>query len=635
MQSGVDLSKLLQLPDEAILRILANSLPEDINAVRRINQRLRRIATDNHLWKAKFQIHFPHLFNELNQIPDINWYAEFANAYRQEYTTAPEDKKATSFLPLRIRRLFSLIKEGHGSEFIRHFIFADLEYQDVNNKTIVDWAIKNNDQSTLDAIFKVILNEYTKDSEIDVKKINSSGYNILHWAVVCRQSDLVISMLLRRGVDANAVTSFGMTPLFKAIIVGCPSILKKLLHYGADINVRNVFGKPPNRFSLTPLIYAIIREKEDMVAILLERGADPNIAGQNDNKPLHVAVKSGQIEIVKLLLDGGADIDAVDKDGYTPLIMAALSGKADIAELLLARGAGINRSTNAYQVTALIYAALCGHKGVVDVLVRHNADRGLILAEDISYANNIYPWGYKAIHVAIKLGHLDIAKALLVDSVDVNMPGNSNNTPMMTAAIYGRTSLVAHLIDRGANINARSTSGATALAYAIIKRQDAIVDMLLEQKADVSLPVTGNFGNREDVEIVAGDTPLHIAARFGNEELVTKLLMANGAIIEARNSKGQTPADVARANSKTRDMLKLFQCHLKIIHLDEAQHKKSITLFGHEFNYGVSVIEQKAAVSELLKLYKSNQLDESILARHPDAFKSGELGSIARRILGK
>ncbi len=68
MQSGNVLSNFLDLPDEAIFAILANSLPEDIIAIRRVNRRLRDIATDNRLWKAKFQIHFPHLFEELNKI---------------------------------------------------------------------------------------------------------------------------------------------------------------------------------------------------------------------------------------------------------------------------------------------------------------------------------------------------------------------------------------------------------------------------------------------------------------------------------------------------------------------------------------------------------------------------------------
>ncbi len=645
MQSGNVLSNYLALPDEALFQILSNSLPEDINAARRLNRRLRNIATDNRLWKTKFKIHFPHLFDELNKIPDINWYAEFANTYRQEYTTVLEDKNEASFLPLRIRRQFALVKEGRTSELERDLVFADLRYKDAN-KNIVDWAIKNNDQTALDAIFKVVLNEYTHDSEIDVNKTDSFNWNILHWAVHCRQSYKVINLLLRKGVDINAVTTSGITALLLAIAIDCPDIVRHLIDKGYPINTKHEFGKPPKQIILTGLIYAIVQKKKESVDVLLEKGANANLRVEGDavpfndgmtsfDTPLLVAVKSGEIEVVKALLDRGASINFTDRDGYTPLIIAAALGEVDIVRLLISRGAEINRSGNAHHITALMYAVLRGHKNVVDVLVQNNADRNIILGDDIRYQNTSFSTGCKTIHIAIKLGYVDIAKALLIDSEDVNSPGNSNNTPLMTAILYGLTEMVEHLVNCNVNINSQATSGATALIYAITKRRDDVVDLLLSRKANVGLSCTQNLGKIEGIEVVAGDTPLHIAAKFGNEGLVEKLLLANESIVEVRNSKGQTPADVARPNSKLRDMLNLLKYSLEINRLEDNTHKKSFTLFGHEFNFGVSVGEKKAAVSEFLRLYRSGGVDESILERHAAALNNGELGGIARNILGK
>ena len=55
-------------------------------------------------------------------------------------------------------------------------------------------------------------------------------------------------------------------------------------------------------------------------------------------------------------------------------------------------------------------------------------------------------------------------------------------------------------------------------------------------------------------------TPLHIAAHYGRLEAVAGLLTA-GAVTSIRNSKGQTPLDVAM-DRKQRDcveMLKVYQ----------------------------------------------------------------------------
>ena len=68
-----------------------------------------------------------------------------------------------------------------------------------------------------------------------------------------------------------------------------------------------------------------------------------NINGKNQERPLHWAVLSGNIEIVNFLLDNNAEINVVDAQQMTPLHWAAWQGQLDVAKVLVARGAEINK----------------------------------------------------------------------------------------------------------------------------------------------------------------------------------------------------------------------------------------------------------------------------------------------------
>ena len=46
--------------------------------------------------------------------------------------------------------------------------------------------------------------------------------------------------------------------------------------------------------------------------------------------PLHIASRLGNVDIVMLLLQHGADVDATTKDMYTPLHIAAKEGQDEV-----------------------------------------------------------------------------------------------------------------------------------------------------------------------------------------------------------------------------------------------------------------------------------------------------------------
>ncbi|HSU61694.1 MAG TPA: ankyrin repeat domain-containing protein [Bryobacteraceae bacterium] len=107
-------------------------------------------------------------------------------------------------------------------------------------------------------------------------------------------------------------------------------------------------------------------------------------------------------------------------------------------------------------------------------------------------------------------------------------------TPLHLAAFFGHPDLANALLDRGADVNSRSTNAMknTPLHAAAAGGHSALVELLLDRGAD---PNTFQEG---------GWTALHSAAQAGNREMV-EALVAHGANLNARAANEQAPLDLA------------------------------------------------------------------------------------------
>ena len=137
--------------------------------------------------------------------------------------------------------------------------------------------------------------------------------------------------------------------------------------------------------------------------------------------------------------------------------------------------------------------------------------------------------GYTALWNAILRGHNDAAMFLLDTGADPRRRYRYDMTALNLAAKFGDAALIQRLIGAGANVNANEcVNGETPLSSAIEKKRDAsCIRLLIEAGSDV---------NRAPSD---GSTPLIRAVRNGLLD-VMKMLIAAGALVDARDANGMT-----------------------------------------------------------------------------------------------
>ncbi|MDI9408013.1 MAG: ankyrin repeat domain-containing protein [Candidatus Pacebacteria bacterium] len=175
-------------------------------------------------------------------------------------------------------------------------------------------------------------------------------------------------------------------------------------------------------------------------------------------------------------------------------------------------------------------------------------------------------------------GNSDLVKSLLAAGADVNARNAEGRTALMDAAYKGNVKMVKLLLAAGASVNLQSKDGSTAMMSAVANGNKEVIDLLLKANAKLDIKndngwtalMWASYKNNSDVgktliragsevNTVAtageniGKTPLLMAAKNGNSQLVTQLVEAKADVNQA-DADGETALMFA-AKSGNRDAL--------------------------------------------------------------------------------
>jgi ankyrin repeat protein len=252
---------------------------------------------------------------------------------------------------------------------------------------------------------------------------------------------------------------------------------------------------------------------------------------EEEQTPLYVAARRGDLETVTSLVEAGADVNVTNNEGYTLLHMAVGNGRWEVMEFLLANDADVNAQTQT-GTTVLHMAVGWGEDSPIALLLSHGADVGV-------QAQN----GKTALHLTGEWGDYRAAQLLVTHGADIEAKTAYGNTPLLCALDFREPNVATVLLANGADVLARNDANDTGLHYT--------TEDLLAEAAGQLIAGGLDVNTRNDVN----DTPLYAAARDGAVAIV-ELLLAHGADLKAAKTDGRTALHAAA-----------FQGHAEIVQL--------------------------------------------------------------------
>jgi hypothetical protein len=178
-----------------------------------------------------------------------------------------------------------------------------------------------------------------------------------------------------------------------------------------------------------------------------------------------VQVEAGNLAAVKDWLDAGMDPDYVADRIGTGLMIAAWYGNLPMMELLVARGAQVDRK-NALGERAIMHAAWRGQVEAIKWLLARGAK---VNSEDMQWS---------PLHFAVFANHKEAAALLLERGADINARSTNGSSPIMMAVYEGHDEMVKDLIARGADLGIKNDRGDGALEWAFRYKRLAIARMV-------------------------------------------------------------------------------------------------------------------------------------------------------------
>ncbi|MES2623633.1 MAG: ankyrin repeat domain-containing protein, partial [Pseudomonadota bacterium] len=408
---------------------------------------------------------------------------------------------------------------------------ADVNDAEANGTTPLHWAVHAGNLALVQKLIK---------AGADVNVMNNYGASPLSEAAILGDAKIIKS-LLDAGADPESPNEDGQTALMVVARSSNLEAAEMLLKAGADVNATEQWR------GQNAVIWAAAQSQPEMLALLLKAGGDPNsrsLPNERDRQisnerrfqwrpaggltALIYASREGCLECARVLVEAGADIDQGDVENVTPLLAAVMNLRFDTAKFLVEAGANINKWSlrGENPVYSAVDVNTLPHGGYPDrpstdkttalqmlqILLEAGANPNLQMKLQPTYrhikddrgADPMLGIGTTPLLRAAKAFDLPAMELLLKHGALPNLPNRNGTTPTMAAAGLGSTNIdtrgdyatplagqqsqqaVALMLANGGELNARDSSGKTALHGAAGWGWNEAVAYLIEQGADIT-----------------------------------------------------------------------------------------------------------------------------------------------------
>ncbi|KAL0267531.1 UNVERIFIED_CONTAM: hypothetical protein PYX00_009777 [Menopon gallinae] len=399
----------------------------------------------------------------------------------------------------------------------------------VTGMTPLMYAVKDNRTTFIDRMIEL---------GVDVTARNFDNYNALHIASMHSREDVVKLLLTKKGVDVY-VTGGSKYQTAVHMVASrqtgtATSILRALLAAaGKEIRLRtDAKGK-------IPLLLAVESGNQSMCRELLSSQAADQLRATTPegDTALHLATRRRDLDMVRILVDYGTNVDIQNGEGQTALHIAAAEGDETLVKYFYGVRASASITDNQDR-TPMHLAAENGHANIIELL----ADK--FKASIFERTKD----GSTLMHIASLNGHAECAMMLFKKGVYLHMPNKGGARSIHTAARYGHVGIINTLLQKGEKVDVTTNDNYTALHIAVESCKPLVVETLLGYGADVHV----RGGEQKE-------TPLHIAARVKEGDRCALMLLKSGAGPNLTTDDGQTPVHVASKYGNTPTLVLLLE----------------------------------------------------------------------------
>uniref|UniRef100_A0A6A7G2P1 Transient receptor potential cation channel subfamily A member 1 homolog n=1 Tax=Hirondellea gigas TaxID=1518452 RepID=A0A6A7G2P1_9CRUS len=329
-----------------------------------------------------------------------------------------------------------------------------------------------------------------------INQSNLKSFTPVHDAANTHNCTTILELLLSNGGKANARTNTRYTPLHLAASNGFKDSVRILLSEIQE-DRRKDYMDSQTSTGFTALMFAACKGYSKACYLLSE--SNVNLQDNRNSTALHYAASKSYLSIVEFLMDRNANTKLKNIDGRTALYCAASSNNERCLLYLLDRTSDQETPQDLLKI-----ATLKGNiKGLQALLERPNIKQLINYPFPDSDNNTL-------LHLSINKGYYKVTQLLLDNEADKNVINRLKEYPLHLAA--GQTMLLTRFNE--------------------------------EERLEVCKEIMTHSDDLVNAENLKCETPLHLAAKSGNIDMVRSFLMKNSQIL-ALDNYGRTTIHVA------------------------------------------------------------------------------------------